>query len=351
MLNGTLLLTLRIFSATGGIEKVSRIAGMALYQLQQENKLDRVKILSMYDDSADVDEKYFPATIFSGYRQHKTRFVINALKQGMNSRLVIMSHVNLLLAGSLVKLFSPATKLVLLAHGIEVWGAMPHWKKYLLRKCDQVVAVSRFTKETMMRCYGLREEKFTVLNNCLDPFLPLPAGAPGPGNSLLKRYGLTASNKVLMTLTRLSTKERYKGYDNVFYAISDLKERYPSLKYLVVGKYDAAEMKRLSNIIHVLQLQEQVIFTGFIGDAEIAAHFSIADLYIMPSKKEGFGIVFIEALYYGKPVIAGNIDGSVDALDGGNFGLLINPDNRDEIRDAISKVLDNEAAYVPTHVR
>ena len=67
----------------------------------------------------------------------------------------------------------------------------------------------------------------------------------------------------------------------------------------------------------------------------------------MPSKKEGFGIVFIEAMYYGKPVIAGNKDGSADALDNGNFGLLINPDDQQEISDAIVKVISNKTAFIP----
>ena len=63
----------------------------------------------------------------------------------------------------------------------------------------------------------------------------------------------------------------------------------------------------------------------------------MADTYIMPSKKEGFGIVFIEALVCGTPVIAGNIDGSVDALQNGEAGTLINPDSVEDIANAIMK--------------
>ncbi|MEO7534674.1 MAG: glycosyltransferase family 4 protein, partial [Ferruginibacter sp.] len=76
-------------------------------------------------------------------------------------------------------------------------------------------------------------------------------------------------------------------------------------------------------------------------------HFNIADIYIMPSTGEGFGIVFIEALFYGKPVIAGNQDGSVDALGNGEFGLLVNPNDNDEIVAAVRKVLANKEACLP----
>ena len=67
----------------------------------------------------------------------------------------------------------------------------------------------------------------------------------------------------------------------------------------------------------------------------------------MPSKGEGFGIVFIEALFFGKPVIAGNIDGSVDALANGQFGLLIDPNNTGEIVDAINTVVKNKSGFIP----
>ena len=67
----------------------------------------------------------------------------------------------------------------------------------------------------------------------------------------------------------------------------------------------------------------------------------------MPSKKEGFGLVFIEAMFYGKPVIAGNRDGSIDALGNGEFGLLVNPNEVVEIAAAIHQVLLNPPAYIP----
>ncbi|MEO6550164.1 MAG: glycosyltransferase family 4 protein [Ferruginibacter sp.] len=343
----TLFLTLRTFSATGGIEKVSRVAGKALQELSSSVNGASLKVFSMYDQQRDIQEKYFPASIFRGFNQNKIRFVYAATREGIGCSQVILSHSNLLLAGFLVKLFSPCTKLVLLAHGIEVWSPFPYFKRMMLKKCDLVLAVSNFTKARMIAVHGVDENKITVLNNCLDPFLQPPL--PTLKNAqLLQRYGLSPGNIVLITLTRLSFKERYKGYDNVLYAVKELIQQYPGIKYLMVGKYDIAEKKRVDAIINKLGLGDNIIFTGFIPDNELAAHYNIADIYIMPSKKEGFGIVFIEAMYYGKPVIAGNKDGSVDALDNGKFGLLINPDDKEEITNAIIKVICNKAAFVPT---
>ena len=96
-------------------------------------------------------------------------------------------------------------------------------------------------------------------------------------------------------------------------------------------------------------LKDTVIFTGFIAEEELPAYYKLATIFVMPSKKEGFGIVFTEAMFYGLPVIGGNKDGSVDALCNGELGLMVDPDNITEIIAAIIKVLDNRNAYLPDY--
>jgi len=345
---GVLFLTLRVFSATGGIEKVCRLAGKALYELSGESYIQWIKVFSLYDEPANINTTYFPETIFSGFAKKRIRFLYAAIHKGIDSQIVILSHVNLLTVGYFIKLFSPKTKVILIAHGIEVWSSFPGWKKRMLQRCDQVIPVSDFTKKKMMEMYQLPEQKFTILNNCLDPFLPPPKQTK-KDNSLLARYGMDASDMVLLTLTRLASKEKYKGYDQVIQAVYELRHTHPAIKYLLVGKYDAIEKARLDTVIKRLSLQNQVVFSGFIADEELAAHYALADVYIMPSQKEGFGIVFIEAMFYGKPVIAGNMDGSADALKNGNLGLLVDPDNQQQITHALVEVLSNTEKYIPNH--
>jgi glycosyltransferase involved in cell wall biosynthesis len=77
---------------------------------------------------------------------------------------------------------------------------------------------------------------------------------------------------------------------------------------------------------------------GFIKEEELAQHFLLAGTYIMPSQNEGFGIVFIEAAFYGLNVVAGNMDGSKDALLNGQLGFLVNPNESREISQAILKL-------------
>ena len=129
-----LLLTLRVFSATGGIEKVCRILGNALHDLCGSSAKNCLKIFSMYDAPDDIDEKYFPSTLFSGFGINKIRFVYSSVLQGIKSDVVILSHVNLLKVGFIIKLLSPKTKLVLFAHGIEIWKPLSSLKKKMILK-------------------------------------------------------------------------------------------------------------------------------------------------------------------------------------------------------------------------
>ena len=92
-------------------------------------------------------------------------------------------------------------------------------------------------------------------------------------------------------------------------------------------------------LISVYKVDEQVILPGFIDESELTDHFLLADLFVLPSKKEGFGIVFIEALACGLPVVCGNTDGSVDAIYNGELGKAINPDDIAELENAITEYL------------
>lgn len=344
-----LFLTLRVFSATGGIEKVCRVFGKALMDIAGITNGMKVKVFSVYDTQKDVDTKYIPESNFAGFGKAKLKFVISALWQSMKQDTIIVSHINILSVGYIAKFFFPKKRLILFAHGIEVWAQLSGVRKKMLSRCDNILAVSQFTKDRLIEQCNVPDEKIIVLNNCLDPYLPPPL-TYGKDENLMQRYRLAKNDIILFTLTRLSSKELYKGYDHVLYSMKQLKAKFPSLKYIIAGRYDAAEKKRLDAIIEQCYLQGQVVFTGYIPDEELAAHFSLADVYIMPSKKEGFGIVFIEAMYYGLPVIAGNKDGSADALVNGKLGMLVDPDNKKEIEMALEKIILNKSLYQPDKI-
>lgn len=339
-----LFLTLKTFASAGGVEKVGRVAGKAVYDYSEGK--DKAWFYSMYDSPAVATEPYLPAKFFKGFNGNKILFTLASIRKGFSSNIIILTHVKLWLPAYIVKKIFRKTRIILIAHGIEVWEPLPAFTTKMLRSCDVILPVSRFTKERMKTLFHIPERQFSVLNNCLDPFLPKPVNESNR-HAWREKYGFKEGDVILMTLTRLTIREKNKGYDKILKAMQTLQASFPNLKYLFVGKYELAEKERLEKLIEELELNGKVVFTGFVPDEELADHYNICDVYVMPSEKEGFGISFIEALYYGKPVIAGNRDGTVDALLDGRLGLLVDPGSQESITNAIEKVIRNLAAFAP----
>lgn len=330
-----LFLFLKAFITTGGIEKVNRTLLRALYDFYQEQKAN-VRVASPY--AIKTDERYFPDTLLQGYRGKRWRFMLDMLWRNWNTDVLFVGHINLAPAAWLLRKRYPHMRVVVMTHGIEVWSPLRGFKLQLLQKADRIIAVSRFTAEKLISVQGLRPEKITVLPNCLDPFFVFPDTFSKPGY-LMQRYGLRPDQPVLLTISRLNAREGYKGYDKVLACLPELLADYPNLQYILAGKSDEQEHRRLTNIIRKLGLESCVHLPGFLPDAELSDHYLLADVFVMPSKKEGFGLVFIEALAHGVPVVAGNADGSAEALQNGRLGLLIDPDNPTAIACAIRQTL------------
>ena len=333
-----LFLTLHTFSLTGGIEQVSKTFAKTLDDLKASFKIQSYHVLSMYDDQADL--AYVSSNSFKGYEGKKTAFGLAAIKQGLKADVVVLSHVHLLLFAKIIKTLKPNVRIVLFAHGIEIWNALTNWKKQLLNNIE-IWAVSRYTAAQIIQQHGITASQIKILNNCLDPYFKLTEPGSKPA-SLLAKYGINGNQKVLLSICRLSSSEQYKGYDLIIECLKRVIKIYPDLVYLLVGKADAIEWERINRLIVKSKLQKNVIVTGFVSDDALDLHYQLADVFVMPSKAEGFGLVFIEAAAHGCAVIGGNADGSSDALLDGRLGTLVAPNDVAAIEEAVISALKKE---------
>lgn len=332
-----LFLNLTAFSKTGGIEKFNKALLMALSEFERNHFLS-IRSYSLFDKEAN--EQYFLKQNYKGFSGKKNQFIAKSIYKSKDFDLIILGHINLAIIGCFIKILFPRKKIILITHGIEVWKPLKGFKKLLLKKADLILAVSNFTRNKIIEVQKINEKKVRLFYNTIDPYF-IPPSTFTKGEELRKKYDLSANDFILFTLTRLSSAEKYKGYDVVIQCLPELLKKIPQLKYIIGGKYDEKEKERIDNLVRNLHLENAVVLKGQLKDSEVKAYFQMSDLFIMPSKGEGFGIVFIEALVCGLPVIAGNLDGSVDAVQNGKLGTLVNPLNPAEISEAIFKHYSN----------
>ena len=342
-----LFIYLSSFGATGGIEKVNKLI-IKSFKIE-ENFNSLAQSYGLHDNH--FDSRYVKPYAFKGFSGNRFKFLYQLSKIAKNYNQVIVGHINLSPAVFLMRIFNPKLKIVLMAHGIEVWGPQTRLKKWLLTKADKIISVSNYTKERIISDSSIKNTKITVLQNALDPYFKVP-DLKKRLLYLKKRYGIKNNDKIILTITRMSSADQYKGYDLVLGAISNMDVQQKSeIKYILAGKSDKFEYERISILIQKYGLEEIVIRPGFIEDSELQDHFQLAKLFVMPSKKEGFGIVLIEAFASGSKVIAGNGDGSKEALQNGKFGKLIDINNLSSLKSAIDEsLLENNNPLDTNHL-
>jgi len=330
-----LFLTLETFSRTGGIQQVCRNLAKALQLI-----CGQIMVYSMCDADHDLLDQYVGKTQFRGFCRNKLMFSFQTLRVARNYQTFVLAHINLLPIAYMIKLIYPTKRVIMLAHGIEVWKQLNRLQRYFVNRHAEIWAVSDFTKLKMITENKINPSQINVLHNCLDPYFQAPACFEKP-YELLERYGLTKEQPVILSVCRLARFEHGKGYDLVVQAIPELLQSLPSIRYLIAGPCEFDERQRLEALIRKLGLEAHVSLLGAIDEKELCSHYLLADVFALPSQKEGFGLVLIEAAACGCMVVGGNRDGSAEALLGGKIGRLIDPKDAGQLADAVRSCLSD----------
>jgi glycosyltransferase involved in cell wall biosynthesis len=342
-----------IFGFKGGIQVYSSFFLEALQSLYPQSQYD---VFLKHDVQSSDNKSHLPQTQFhfAGQWQLQIRtlcFTARIIGQALLQRpdLIIATHLNFVVAAYWLKRFMGIPYWTV-AHGVEAWDIEHPQLKIALQEADRILCVSRYTRDRLLEEQSLDPNKVTILPNTFNvnrfQIKPKPL-------ALLERHGLSLGQPIILTVSRLVQSEQYKGYDKVLRALPQIRQKIPNIHYLMVGKGD--DRPRIEKIITELQLQDCVTLVGFIPDAELCDYYNLCDVFAMPSKREGFGIVYLEAIACGKPTLAGNKDGAVDALLQGKLGALVDPDNTDEIAQTLIQILDktypNPLLYSPEQLR
>ena len=205
-------------------------------------------------------------------------------------------------------------KLIVQMHGIEAWPRPGLLQQRAVEAADLILCVSRYTRARVIEWAAIAPERLLVLPNTVGE-----AFAPGDGSALREAWGLQ-DKLVLLTVGRMDAREGYKGHDRVIAVLPQLLAAGRDIVYVVVGEGD--DHTRLQNLAAERGVAERVRFVGAIGEDVLVDAFRMADLFVMPSTGEGFGIAFLEAMAGGTPALGLAAGGAGDALADGELGTI-----------------------------
>ncbi len=274
----------------------------------------------------------------------KLRFFVSALAAAISwsPDLMICAHIGLAPAARLIQKFRRVPYWVVL-YGIEVWEELPRSKRNALRAAERLVAITRFTLDATIARHGLVRRRELIL----PPTLP-KGRRSSPAADCMASNG--SAPPMVLTVGRIAASERYKGHDIMLEAWPDVLRRVPNAVYCIVGGGD--DRQRLESLARDLCIAESVQFTGPVSDAELDVWYDRCCVFAMPARTElnaamprgeGFGIVFLEAMAHGKPVVGPAVGAPAEFIRSGEHGLLVDPTRSSEVAAALIELLEDPA--------
>lgn len=315
----SLLITPELFASEGGISRILRLYLQALCEMSRND--EKVRLVTLNDDDAPAGgiEFHTKGRLFSnvGCNRSKAKFIARAFQAGLLSDQIICGHVAQLPVAWAISKFRPSLRYYAVAHGIEVWSPLSFLQRRALAGATRVLCVSEFTRRQLLAVCPMPEHKTAVLPNALDPCLepgsvsPIPDGPP-----------------TILTISRLSLADSYKGVDHLIEAMQAVVAVLPQAKLRIVGRGDG--LPQLEALAHRLNVNESVEFAGYVSDSELHGEFERCSLFALPSQKEGFGLVYVEAMAHGRPCLGANAGGTPEVISP-DTGALVEYANVHEI--------------------
>lgn len=217
-------------------------------------------------------------------------------------------------------------------YGIEAINISKPIHRIAVGMAKKVIVISQYTKALVARQFAFGDDKYFMLSSSVNESENLLIEDVG---ALKEKYGF-GDAAVVLTLSRLSTGEE-KGQHRVLKAFAEVLKEFPTAIYVMAGP---GTDRRVEEILEgEPELAASVVRLGAVTDAQRGELYNLCDVFVLPSKNEGFGIVFIEALACGAPVIASDGFGCREGLLNGQLGSVVDPDDVPQLASEISGVL------------
>jgi len=320
--------------APGGVQRAGRHLAAALTEFAASRAME-CRLLSLNDSQElhrmSVGNREF---VFTGCARGKGRFTATAMRAARRrAKLVVAAHPNLSPVTAAMKLVAPRMKTIVCTHGIEVWEPLSRMRRSALRKANVVLAPSRSTADHVCAEQGVVASKLRVLPWGLDPQFEALLNVrpiPEPPSNF-------PAGRVILTVGRWLESERYKGMDTLITAMPRLLPRWPDLQLVIAG--DGDDRPWLEHLTEKNGVRLHVHFFAGLSYAELAACYAACEIFALPSAAEGFGLVYLEAMARGKPVIGGAHGGAPEVIQDGVTGYLVQHGDAIQLTTSIETLL------------
>jgi phosphatidylinositol alpha-1,6-mannosyltransferase len=322
--------------APGGIQRAGRHLAYVLSAYAASKEME-YRLLSLNDTPElhrmRVGDREF---VFTGAARGKTRFAASALKAARRgARVALAAHPNLAPIVHAMSVVAPKMKSIVCTHGIEVWEPLSWLRRRALQNATLVLAPSRASAEFVVSMQGVAPERVRVLPWGLDPDFVVNDSGESPAH-LPAEF---PPGRVILTVGRWLATERYKGMDTLIKAMPRLLLRWPEIQLLLAGSGDDREW--LVDIAQYSGVQGHVHFLSELSYDELSACYAACELFVLPSRGEGFGFVYLEAMARGKAVIAGAHGGAPEVIQDGLTGYLVPHGDTEQLATSIDALLSN----------
>jgi phosphatidylinositol alpha-1,6-mannosyltransferase len=322
--------------APGGVQRAGRHMASVLTEFAASKKME-YRLLSLNDTQElhrmRMNDREF---VFTGTARGKAAFAVAAMKAARRrAKLVLVAHPNLAPIVRSMNLVAPRMKSIVCTHGIEVWEPLSRMRRRALQRASLVLAPSRATADYIVSLQGVPRDNVRVLHWGLDPGFETRVAA----TSDLRLPAEFPPGRVVLTVGRWLGTERYKGMDTLIQAMPRLLLRWPDLQLVMVGTGDDKEW--LVNLTRDSGVQRHIHFLSDVTFGELSACYAAAELFALPSRGEGFGFVYLEAMAHGKPVIGGAHGGAPEVIQDGVTGYLVQHGDTVQLVTSIDALLSN----------
>lgn len=329
-LPSVLFLGLATYSRVGGLQNFNRRVIANLGALVAEGAIGKAVVHLMDDRAEDLPE--IPGVTLWGLGRDRLALIWRTLTASQHADVLLVGHINLLFVAWLVRLLRPSLRTALFVHGDEVWNDALRPRRrhetWMLRCIDRIASVSTYTARVMGEQYRAPADRFVIFPNAIDDFTdPPPRATPG---------------RHILCVTRIGEGDRRKHVDHLIRAVGLLRDRGRPATLTHVG--DGALRSELESLTRALLLDDAVRFAGRVTDEALTQLYAEADVFALPSSKEGFGIVYLEAWSHGVPVLCGTKGAPHEIIQDGVDGRIADEDDPADIADKLDDLLSRPDA-------